>query len=82
MFVRESRGFLDVFGGKHLTGKIRFHDVLQPSDFGVIEKTAARADVRINEARIGGILPPMRELVAVSVENRVEAKGLNGDSPC
>lgn len=82
MFVREFCGFLDVFGGKNFAGKIRFHDVLQPSDFGMVEKTAARADVRVNEARVGGILPPMRQLVAVSVENRVETKRLDGDSPC
>ena len=82
MFVRESRGFLDVFGRKNLAGKIRFHDVLQSGDFGVVEKPAARADVGINEARVGGILPPMRELVAVGIEDRVETKGLNGDSPC
>jgi hypothetical protein len=44
----------------------------------VIEKTATRADIGIDEARIGRVLPPVRELVAVGVENRVEAKGLNG----
>ena len=82
MLVRESRGFLDVFSGKNSAGKIRFHDVLQSGDFGMVEKPAAGADVGINEARIGGILPPMRQLVAVGIENRVEAKGLNGDSPC
>ena len=82
MLVRESCGLLDVFGGENFAGKIRLHDILQSGDFGMIEKTAARAHVRINEARVGGILPPMRQLVAVSVENRVETKRLDGDSPC
>jgi len=52
---------------------------LQSGDFGVIEKAAARANVGIDEARVGGILPPMREFVAVGVKDRVEAKGLDGD---
>ena len=82
MFVSEFRGFLDVFGRKNLAGKIRFHDVLESGDFGMVKKPAARAHVGINESRVGGILPPMRELIAVGVENRVEAKGLDGDSPC
>jgi hypothetical protein len=81
MFVREFSGFFDVFTGENLAGEIRFHDVLQAGEFGVVEKAAARADVGIDEAGVGGILPPMRELVAVGVENRVEAKGLNDDLP-
>jgi len=52
---------------------------LKSGDFGVIEKTAARADVGIDEARVRRILPPMRELVAIGIEDRVEAKGLNID---
>ena len=82
MFVREFSSFLDVFGSENFAGKIRFYDVLQPGNFGVIEKTSARAHVRIDEARVGRILPPMREFVAIGIENRVEAKGLDGDSPC
>ena len=79
MFVGKFPSFLDIFGSKNFAGKIRFHYVLQAGDFGVIEETAARANVGIDEARIGGILPPMREFVAVGVKDRVEAKGLDGD---
>ena len=50
---------------------------MQAGDFGVIEKAAARANVGIDEACVGRILPPMGELVAVGVEDRIEAKGLD-----
>jgi len=79
VFVGEFLCFLDIFGGKNFAGKIRFYDVLQAGDFGVIEETAARADVGIDEARVGRVLPPVGELVAVGVEDRIEAKGLNID---
>ena len=79
MFVRKFSGFLDVFTGENFAGKVCFHDVLQSRDFGVIEKAAARANVGIDEARIGGILPPMREFVAVGVKDGIETKGLDGD---
>ena len=79
MFVGEFLCFLDIFGGKDFPGKIRLQDVLQAGDFGMIEETAARADVGIDEARVGGILPPVGELVAVGVEDRIEAKGLDID---
>jgi hypothetical protein len=52
---------------------------LQAGDLRVIEKTAARADIGIDEARVRRILPPVRQLVAVGIENRIEAKGLNGN---
>jgi len=52
---------------------------LQAGDFGVIEETAARADVGIDEARVGRVLPPVGEFVAVGAEDRIEAKGLNID---
>jgi len=79
MFVRKFSGFLDVFTGENFAGKVCFHDILQSRDLGVIEKAAARANVGIDEARVGGILPPMRKFVAVGVKDRVEAKGLDGD---
>ena len=79
MFVGEFPSFLDIFGGKNYAGKVRFHNVLQAGDFGMIEKTAARANVGIDEARVGRILPPVGELVAVGIEDRIEAKGLNVD---
>ena len=50
---------------------------MQAGDFGMIEETAARANVGINEARVGRVLPPVSELVAVGVEDRIEAKGLD-----
>jgi hypothetical protein len=77
MFFRETARLFDVFFGEDFAGEICFDDVLQASDLRVIEKTAARADVGIDEARIGRVLPPVGELVAIGVENRVEAKGLN-----
>ena len=77
MFVGEFPCFLDIFGGKSFSGKICFYDVLQAGDFGVIEKAAARANVGVDEARVGRVLPPMGELVAVGVEDRIEAKGLD-----
>ncbi len=82
MFVSEFSGFLDVFAGKNFAGKVGFRDVLQSGHLRVIEKTAARADVGIDEARVRRVLPPMRELVAISIEDRIEAKGLNDSSDC
>jgi hypothetical protein len=43
----------------------------------MIEKTAARANVGIDEARVQRILPPVRQLVAIGVEDRVETKRLD-----
>ena len=79
VFVCESPRFFDVFRGEDLSCKVRFHDVLQPGHLRVIEETAARANVGIDEARIGWVLPPMRQLVAVRIEDRIEAQGLNRD---
>ena len=81
MFFRESPRLFDVVRSKDFSGKIGFYDVLQAGDLRVIKKTAARANVGIDEARVRRILPPVRELVAVGIENRVEAKGLNDDLP-
>ena len=50
---------------------------MQAGDLGVIEKAAARANVGINEARVGRVLPPVSELVAVGVEDRIETEGLD-----
>jgi hypothetical protein len=77
VFVGELSSFLNVFGTKNFAGKVGLEDVLQAGDFGVIEKTAARANVGIDEARVRRILPPVGELVAVGVKDRIEAKGLN-----
>src|SRR5882724_1032401 len=73
---------LDVLKSENFSREIRFHDVLQSGHFGVIEKTAARAHVRINISSIGRVLPPMAELVAVSAQDRVESKRLDGDLLC
>src|SRR6267154_228757 len=75
--VGKFSGFLNVIGGKDFAGKICFYDVLQAGDFGMIEKAAARAHVGIDEARVRRILPPVGELVAVGVEDRIEAKWLD-----
>jgi hypothetical protein len=77
MLVCEFPSFLDVFGRKNFAGKVRFQDVLQSGDFGVIEKAAARADVGIDEARVWRILPPVRKLIAIGIEDRIEAKRLD-----
>jgi hypothetical protein len=79
MFFRKSPRFLDIIRGENLSRKVRFYDVLQSGYLRVIEKTAARANVGIDEARVRRVLPPVREFVAIGVENRIEAKGLDGD---
>jgi hypothetical protein len=71
--------FFDVLRSEDLSRKVRFNDVLQPGHFRVIEKTAAGANVGIDETRVGGILPPVREFIAVRIEDRIEAKGLDRD---
>jgi hypothetical protein len=43
----------------------------------MIEKSAARAYVRIDVARVRRILPPVRELVAIGIQNRIESQRLN-----
>src|SRR6266481_4523939 len=82
MLVREFSGLFDVFTGKDFAGKVRFRDVLQSGHLRVIEKAAARANVGIDKARVRRVLPPMRELVAIGIEDRIEAKGLNESSNC
>jgi hypothetical protein len=77
MLFRESPRFFDVLLSENFSCKVRLYDVLQAGDLRVIEKTAARANVGINEARVRRILPPVREFVAIGVENRVESKGLD-----
>src|SRR5882762_1006632 len=79
VLVGKFSGFFDIFGSENFAGKVRFHYVLQAGDFGMIEKAAARANVGIDEASVRRILPPVRELVAVGAEDRIEAKGLNID---
>ena len=73
MLAREFRGFFNIFRFEDLARKVGFDDVLQPGYFGVVEETAAGADVGINEASVGRVLPPMAQLVAIGVEDRVEA---------
>jgi hypothetical protein len=52
---------------------------LQAGHLHVIEKTAARAHVGVDKARVRWVLPPVGEFVAIGVENRIEAKGLDRD---
>jgi len=77
MFLRESPRLFDVVLIENLSCEVGLDDVLQAGHLRVIEKTAARANVGIDEAGVRRVLPPVRELVAVGIENRVEAKGLN-----
>ena len=81
MLIRELRRFLDILHGENFAREIRLDDVLQSRHFGVIEKTAARTDIRIYMSRICRVLPPVRELVAVRIQNRIESQRLNGSSP-
>jgi hypothetical protein len=73
MFFREAPRLFDVFRGEDLSRKVRFHDVLQPGNFGMVEEAAPGAHVGVNEARVRRVLPPMRELVAVGIEDRIKA---------
>ena len=73
MFFREAPRFFNVFRGEDLSREVRFYDVLQPGNFGMVEEAAARAYVGVNEARVRRVLPPMGELVAVGIEDRIKA---------
>ena len=73
MFFREAPRLLDVFRGEDLSCEVRFHNVLQPDNFRMVEEAAPRADVGVNEARVRRVLPPVRELVAVGIEDRIKA---------
>ena len=79
VFVCELPRSFDIFRGKNFSREVRFYDVLQSGDLHVIEKAAARANVGIDEARVWRVLPPVREFVAIGVEDRIETKGLDGD---
>jgi len=81
MFGSEFPRLFDIVGGKNLSSEVRFYDVLEAGDLHVIEKAAARANVGINETRVWRILPPVGELVAIGIENRVKSKGLDRDLP-
>ena len=79
MFGSELPRFFDILRGQDLSGEVRLHDVLQSGNLHVIEETAARANVGIDEARVRRILPPVREFVAIGVEDRVKTKRLDSD---
>jgi hypothetical protein len=81
VLVREPCRVLDVLKRENFTSEVRFDDVLQPGHFRMVEKAAARADVRINVPRVRRILPPVAELVAVGVQNRIELQRLNDILP-
>lgn len=78
MFGREFRRVFDVLRGKNLAGEVRFDDVLKPRHFRMIEKAAARADVRIYMSRVRRVLPPVAQLITVGVQDRIESQRLNG----
>jgi hypothetical protein len=78
MRVGHAAGFLDVVEGEDLSGEIGFDDVLEHGEHGFVEHAAAGFDVGVDVARVGGILPPVGELVGVGVEDGIEAQGLHG----
>jgi hypothetical protein len=47
----------------------------------MVEETASRANIGINEPCVGRILPPMRELVAIGIQDGIAAERLNGALP-
>jgi hypothetical protein len=47
----------------------------------MIEEAAARTNVRINVPRVGGVLPPVSQLVAVGIQNWIETQRLNDFLP-
>src|SRR5882757_8731961 len=81
MLARELCRVLDVLKRKNFAGEVRLHDVLQPRHLRMIEKAAARANIRIDMPRVRWILPPVAELIAVGVQNRIELQRLNWRSP-
>jgi hypothetical protein len=60
MLFRKSPRLFDVLRSEDFSGKVGFYDVLQAGHLRVIEKTAAGANVGIDEPRIGRVLPPVR----------------------
>ena len=81
VLVRELPRFFHVLRTEDFSCEVGFYDVLESGYLHVIEKTAARADVGIDEACVRRILPPVRQFVAVGIEDRVETKGLDNISP-
>jgi len=78
MGLGHAASFLDVVESEDLAGKIGFDDVLEQGEHGFVEHAAAGFDVGVDVAGVGGILPPMGELVGVGVEDGIEAQGLHG----
>ena len=78
MRVSDAASFLDVVEGEDLAGEIGFDDVLEQRQHGFFEHSAAGLKVRIDVARVRGILPPVGELVRVGVEDGVQSQRLHG----
>ncbi len=78
MSVGDVAGFFDIVEREHLAGEIGFDDVLQHGQHGLSEHAAPGFEVRVDVARVRGILPPVSELVGVRVEDGVQAKRLHG----
>lgn len=68
----------NIVEGEDLAGEIGFDDVLEQRQHGLIEHAAAGFKVRIDMARVRRVLPPVRELVRVCVEDRVQSERLHG----
>ncbi len=76
--VSNAAGLLDVVESENLASEVGFDDVLKHGQHGLVEHAAAGFDVGIDMAGVGRVLPPVRELVGVCVENRIQAKRLHG----
>src|SRR5437879_13100453 len=80
MSVGDAAGFFDIVEREHLAGEIGFDDVLQHGQHGLSEHAAPGFEVRIDVARVRGILPAVSELVGVRVEDGIQAMRLHGSS--
>ena len=76
--VGRAAGFFHIVEGEDLAGEIGFDDVLKQRQHGFFEHAAAGFKVRIDVARVRGILPPVGELVRVGVEDGVQSQRLHG----
>src|SRR5216683_1251879 len=76
--VGDAPGFFHIVEGEDLAGEIGFDDVLEQRQHGFFEHAAAGLKVRIDVARVRGILPPVGELVRVGVEDGVQSQRLHG----
>src|SRR6266436_1920797 len=75
--VSDAAGFFDVVEREDLARETGFDDVLQHGEHGFFKHAAARFEIGIDVARVRRILPPVRELVRVRVEDGIQPKRLH-----